>query len=292
MQDNNNVQNHYNNLKTVSQAQRKLSKILNIRNMNNFIKSVLIRKYGKHGQRILDLGCGRGGDMKKHFANKPSCFYGVDIAEYSILEAEERYNKYKKSEHKNEDSKQEMDVKFIALDAYHQKFDLNLKFDLISCQFSLHYAFASQETFETSIKNITNHLEDSGYFIATIPNSEVLLRRYAKYGNDFGNEYYKIIFTDSCEDIKKRESKFGIKYVFELKEAVDNCVEYLVDYKLLVDAFKDYDYEFVEFKDFMTFFNKNHSKYKDLSKLMPKKRLNKDELKVVELYSVIVFRKK
>lgn len=251
--------------------------------------------------RVLDLGCGRGGDMKKHFKNQVSYYYGIDISENSIDEARERYERMSTTEgrykrghpHRGDDSQIKQHIAtFGVVDAYNHPFDLQMKFNIISCQFSLHYAFASKEIFETSIRNIVNHIAEDGIFLATIPNSNTIMRRYKKYGNRYGNDYYKIIFKESYESIVNRDSKFGIEYTFELKEAIDTCVEYLVDYKLLVDAFKAYNFEFCEFKDFVTFFNKNYKKHEDLYLMQMKNRLNEEELKVVELYSVIVFRKK
>lgn len=292
MQNEKEIKDHYDNLKSISIKNRKHSQIINIRIMNNFIKSLLIHKYSVNNATILDLGCGRGGDMKKHFVNKPKLYFGIDISDKSIEEARARYDAtlHKKAKY-NEIEELTNNVCFEVKDAYNKTFDLEMKFDVISCQFSLHYAFASKEVFETSIKNITNHLADGGLFYATIPNKEVIMRRYKKYGNGFGNEYYKINFKQEYHDIVEKDTKFGIEYFFELKEAIDNCVEYLVDYKVLVDAFRKHNYEFVEFKDFVSFFNKNYKQHEELFLMQMKKRLNEEELKVVELYSVIVFKK-
>ena len=67
------VASHYNNLKTTIET-RNESRILHLRNFNNFVKSFLINKFSRQVKQELtnngkfgaiDLGCGKGGDMFK-----------------------------------------------------------------------------------------------------------------------------------------------------------------------------------------------------------------------------------
>jgi mRNA (guanine-N7-)-methyltransferase len=45
-------------------------------------------------------------------------------------------------------------------------------FDVVSCQFALHYAFESEEKAEGAVHNIARLLAPGGYFIATFPDAE------------------------------------------------------------------------------------------------------------------------
>lgn len=281
MHNNQEISEHYNKIKTFNLDERQNSKIINIRNINNFIKSVLIQKYTKENYSVLDMGCGKGGDIKKYIKQNIQNYYGIDIAENSIEDAKERLHNL------NTD----LCAVFEVRDAYTTSFDLYQKFDLISSQFSFHYAFQSQKVFETSIKNIATHLQKNGYFIATIPNIYTLLRRYKNYGNNFGNEYYKVIFEDKYDDILQKEDKFGIAYRFNLAEAIEDCTEYLIPYNILTDECKEHGMELVEHVPFLDFYNQNWLRYKELHNRMVKQKLNVDEQKVLELYSVIVYKK-
>lgn len=69
------VAGHYNNLEEKGLAARNESRILHMRNFNNWIKSFLINKHmeevrngmssGDQRVSVIDLGCGKGGDLLK-----------------------------------------------------------------------------------------------------------------------------------------------------------------------------------------------------------------------------------
>ncbi|EJW04374.1 hypothetical protein EDEG_01389 [Edhazardia aedis USNM 41457] len=275
------IAEHYNQAKGISVVGRNLSKIINIRNMNNYIKSILINEFTKENAAVLDLGCGRGGDLRKYKNQNIKYYHGIDIAEKSIEAARERVQKLYPS----------FIVKFSAKDAYGTDWDLKQTFDVISCQFSFHYAFKTKEIFENTVKNISGHLNKNGSFIATIPNTNVVLGRYGRYGNNYGNQFYRIEFLEKYEDIVKKSELFGVGYNFYLEEAIDNCIEYLIDIKAMIKMFEKYGLKMVLYQDFLQFYNSLCGKYQDLHEIIIKKRLSIDEQKVIELYSVIVFEK-
>lgn len=45
------------------------------------------------------------------------------------------------------------------------------EFDLASCQFALHYSFASEERAWQFLKNATERIRPGGYFIGTLPDA-------------------------------------------------------------------------------------------------------------------------
>ena len=65
------VANHYNNVEEKGKAARTESRIFYMRNFNNWIKSNLIAEFlekvrsKKEPIHVLDLGCGKGGDLLK-----------------------------------------------------------------------------------------------------------------------------------------------------------------------------------------------------------------------------------
>ena len=77
---------------------RKASRVLFVRHFNNWIKAVLINKYTHllgYDLSVLDLGCGRGGDLIKFFQTKVKLYVGADISEESLKNAMERLKKLK-----------------------------------------------------------------------------------------------------------------------------------------------------------------------------------------------------
>ena len=95
------VRQHYNDREERGREARKESRLYNLRKFNNWIKSVLIAKFiperteeeidEDRGLFVLDMGCGKGGDLGKWQKQpKVQAYVGVDIAEVSIIHAEQR----------------------------------------------------------------------------------------------------------------------------------------------------------------------------------------------------------
>ncbi|RVD90762.1 mRNA capping enzyme [Tubulinosema ratisbonensis] len=272
------IKEHYEKSKIYSTVERKMLATINIRSFNNFIKAILIKKYVNRNDSVLDLGCGKGGDLNKFRTSNIYEYVGIDTSENCIKEAKSRYEK------KNNKFK----GTFIASDCFNEPIDLKKQFDIISIQFSFHYAFSSQESLNTTLKNISDHLKIGGYVIATIPNSKALKRRYEKYGNNFGNEFYTVEFV---KDLKSNTDKLGVEYYFTLKDSLDKCLEYLIYDDFLEKECKKYDLKLIEFKDFISFFNENFKNNSDLYNKMVQTILNDKELDVPRLYSILVLKK-
>ena len=73
---------------------RQSSEMLFLRNFNNFIKSLLIAEYTYKQDylSILDLGCGKGGDLMKWEKAKIAHYVGSDLSKTSVEEAQHRHD--------------------------------------------------------------------------------------------------------------------------------------------------------------------------------------------------------
>ena len=77
---------------------RKASRIIFLRSFNNWVKASMINKYCKSlGNEIsvLDLCCGKGGDLDKYFMNRIKLYVGADISKDSLDNAMQRLEKIK-----------------------------------------------------------------------------------------------------------------------------------------------------------------------------------------------------
>ena len=83
---------HYNSLADRHRTLSSGSDILHLRNLNNWIKSVLIGQHMKRGHGVLDLACGKGGDLNKFKIGGVEHYVGIDIAGQSVRDAVHRFN--------------------------------------------------------------------------------------------------------------------------------------------------------------------------------------------------------
>ena len=81
---------HYNN--RIDTHRRIDSKIdtLQQKNLNNWIKSLLINSAVVKNYSVLDFACGKGGDLQKWSRRQIRHYVGIDIAHTSVLHAIQR----------------------------------------------------------------------------------------------------------------------------------------------------------------------------------------------------------
>ncbi|KAG5264847.1 hypothetical protein AALO_G00258690 [Alosa alosa] len=251
------VASHYNSLQECGLAERSRSRIVHMRNFNNWLKSVLIGEIlDKVRQRqrevsVLDLGCGKGGDLlkwRKGHINRLVC---ADIAAVSVEQCQQRYNDMRRKCHPNE---RIFSAEFITADCTKELLseklsDESLQFDVCSCQFVYHYSFETQEQANTMMRNACERLRPGGFFIGTTPDAYELVKRLETSDtNSFGNEVYRVTFQK-----KGDYPLFGCQYDFNLEGVVD-VPEFLVYFPMFEEMAKKYNMRLVYKKTFHEFF--------------------------------------
>ncbi|XP_062986604.1 mRNA cap guanine-N7 methyltransferase [Elgaria multicarinata webbii] len=249
---------HYNKLEEVGLEQRSMSRIFHLRNFNNWIKSVLIGEFldkvrqRKQNMTVLDLGCGKGGDLLKWRKGRISKLVCTDIAGISVQQCEQRYQDMRNRGRHND---RIFSAEFIVADSTKELLskkykDQKMHFDICSCQFVYHYSFETYEQADMMLKNACERLCHGGYFIGTTPDSYELVKRLeASQTDTFGNEIYTVKFQKKNGDYPL----FGCKYEFNL-EGVVNVPEFLVYFPLLVEMAKKYGMKLVYKKTFREFY--------------------------------------
>ncbi|XP_078365373.1 mRNA cap guanine-N(7) methyltransferase-like isoform X2 [Oculina patagonica] len=269
------VAKHYNEHPEGSKESRKESPIFYLRNFNNWVKSIIIGdcldkiKRGNSGRDIavLDLCCGKGGDLLKWQRGRIKKLVCADIAKVSVEQCEERYKELQKTHESRRYRDPLFQPEFITADCSKERLadiyqDKELQFDLTSCQFSFHYSFESFEQADMMLKNACERLKVGGFFIGTTPNGYELIRRLEKSEDlSFGNDVYKVTFEK-----KDDYPLFGCKYGFHLEGVVD-CPEFLVYFPLLEKMAEKYNMKLLFTKTFHDFFRE---KTKDSTTLLYK----------------------
>ncbi|MCJ1404095.1 mRNA cap guanine-N7 methyltransferase [Xylographa trunciseda] len=204
------VRQHYNAVPQRGRDWRQTgSRIKGLRNYNNWVKSTLIQKFSPNegfvpggrdhgkGLLVLDIGCGKGGDLGK-WAKAPQAvelYVGIDPAEVSIEQARNRYAEMRGRGGRNA---RVFQGEFYAADGYGEWIgDIPLVrevgvdgsvgpggggsvrwggggFDVVTMMFCMHYAFETEAKARGMLRNVAGALKKGGRLIGVIPNSDVL----------------------------------------------------------------------------------------------------------------------
>lgn len=249
------------------------------RNFHNWIKSNLIYTYCsyknvldnsdkmyKKQMFILDIGCGRGGDIMKFYHSRVKSYVGLDPDSYGIHFATDgaisRYNRFKtkmpncpkmffmtadakallnyedqlkvqvQMNKKNED----LLVKFFGKTDNDRP---DISFDVITCQFAVHYFFENDTTITNLCENINRYLDENGFMILTTVDGETINNLFNKYNGSISSTYItpegdeKLFFEmkrkyDKTDDIFRTGLPLDI-HISTISEEGVYITEYIVD---------------------------------------------------------------
>ncbi|PWA34076.1 mRNA capping enzyme family protein [Artemisia annua] len=298
------IADHYSARKNRTLEEREASPIIHLKKLNNWIKSVLIQLYAKRGDAVLDLACGKGGDLIKWDKANIGYYVGIDEAEGSIEDCRTRYNGVPSHRYRKRFA---FPARLYCGSCFDVRLDQALAddapFDICSCQFAMHYAWSTEARARTALANVSSLLRPGGIFIGTMPDADVIVKRLKSAdGLAFANSVYRIQFDNEFPEEKfKSSSPFGIQYTFHLEDAID-CPEWIVPFQAFKSLAEEYDLELVFVKnshDFVQEYMKN-PKYIELMRRhgamgdgnRDQSTLSLDEWEVAYLYLSYVFRKR
>lgn len=226
---------HYGNVHILSRHDREHSPTAGLRVFHNWIKAALLQLYGRRGITALDICCGKGGDLHKWKAIGVAGVYMVDIAKGAIKEAEHRNNQMRGPA-----------CWFHVADCFRE--DLGAVFppmlvDLVSCQFSLHYAFDCAVSLRGFLTNVTARMRPESVFVATFIDGDVVKRHHS---TGVSNS----VFSLEVEPRVARSGGFGRLCKFTLDGSIDAVPEYLVSRKELCQVAAEFDLHCIQWVSF------------------------------------------
>ncbi|KDD75388.1 hypothetical protein H632_c707p0, partial [Helicosporidium sp. ATCC 50920] len=140
---------------------------------HNSIKRALINRFAHGVDSLLDLACGRGGDIHKWMDADIARVTGVDLSPGEIEEARKRFAETKaRAPHRRLDCCWEVSSD-LGLADWHPQDSLSASsprlFDAATCMFAIHYFFASEDSLKQFFRNVAANLKPGGYFFGTVP---------------------------------------------------------------------------------------------------------------------------
>jgi len=149
-----------------------------MRKMHNDAKRQLIQRWVLPGTKVLDCGCGRGGDWHKWKAARVHVF-AIDPDEESLREAEQRAHDI------------QFGVWFLGTGSIIQAAFAG-PYDAICYNFSLQYICEDPPTYRASLKAIACSLNPNGLLLGVVPEkarAEALVDKYGHFKDPLGNEF-------------------------------------------------------------------------------------------------------
>mmetsp|Transcript_8331 Transcript_8331/g.25042 ORF Transcript_8331/g.25042 Transcript_8331/m.25042 type:complete len:266 (+) Transcript_8331:260-1057(+) len=234
--------------------------------------------------------------MRRAKANV-TAYRGCDVAHVSLQQSVSRYNDLRQKT---------FDAVFLSGDCFSVKLTdylendplgEDLAFDIVSCQFAMHYAFEDESRVRRLLENVTDKLKPGGFFIGTTIDSNVLVRKLrAVTGQEFGNSIYTVVFEDQTDKCFPTDKPYGIRYRFTLDENVEDCPEFLVHFPSFTKLAAEYDLKptlLMNFHDFYQEFTQD-DRFSQLFARMnvtAQGGMTLDEWDAIYLYTAFVFQR-
>lgn len=176
---------------------------------HNRWKRDLLTDVFRAGDRVLDVACGRGGDVRKF----PGCaaYVGVDVSPACVAEARRRAAGLPEP----------AVATFHTCDATVEALPCGDGWvDVVSCQFALHYFAGSRADMDTVAGEIARVLKPGGRFVATFPDFERVFTA--------PRPTHMVVVGDPATSADLSRRPWGRGYEFEYVGRTPRLTEYLV----------------------------------------------------------------
>lgn len=268
---------------------------------NLYVKSSLIRQVASktNGGILLDIGCGKGGDLPKWRNNNLTFVLGIDNMKDNIENPNDgACSRYMDNMKRNpiglpkalfvwaDGRKDLMGMNNNSgLDEYNSNV-LNILwgnkpiteipeqnrdiwglcsngFNIISCQFAIHYFFSSLETLETLVRNIANNTQLNGYFVGTSFDGNTIYHKLKQYQKghtligkhpDSGNIIWRIRkeydnLGNDVDVLPMDQTSLGMEIQVFIETINQTFTEYLFNFEYFEQLMNKYDMYLISKQD-------------------------------------------
>ena len=293
------------------------------REYHNWIKSILIYSYCAQGQEnrdgkkrrksVLDIGCGRGGDIMKMYHARVGDYVGIDPDYEGLFGVfDTAMTRYRENSAKFPDFTKAI---FIQADGsmplngdlqekklsnmtpenknmIDKVFTKNKKFDIINIQFVLHYLFDNQSSLKYLSENINVYLKNDGYILITIFDPKQVMTLLN------GKDTYTSWYTDE-EGQRNKFFEISKKFEGDIKDSPGQAIdvymawisdqnktftEYVVTPKLLIKTMEKVGCVLYDTDLFVNMYNINREWFTDVIQHEEKQKNKTFYEKVAKFY--------
>jgi mRNA (guanine-N7-)-methyltransferase len=210
--------------------------------LSNGLKALVInegtalwKSNNKGRPAVLDVGCGRGGDLLKIARTNPRSYIGLDINTSEILEARERV-----SELTTTGRLSLARCDFHEFDMCKDKIPLgDGSVDIVLCQLSLHFAFQNENGLDNILGEIRRVIKPTGVIIGVIPDAKRIASLLSDQTPSSLTSLGHFVLS-TTEDSRKKilaQTPVGISYTFSLHAG--SCIEYLAPIEMLKEKLEE-----------------------------------------------------
>lgn len=253
-----------------------------------------VKKLDKSNKSLMDIACGKAGDLKKWIDCDIDTVFGIDYSRDNIQNPiDGAYSRLIKTNKDNVelmknkkyifltmdgskiidknyiDNMEDKDDKIIAKQLWSLSSSIeNMekyyglvtnKFDIVSCMFAIHYFFKTETILDNFIENVDMNLKEGGYFIGACLD-----------GNKIKNKLKNIQVNEYIQGIKDDRVLWNIKKIYnndddiidygeEIKIYMESigreATEYLVDISKLIRKLEKYNIKPVKIVNFEEIYN-------------------------------------
>ena len=227
----------YNNATATDENARRNGPMISMKRFHNEIKDFLLGRFAYNKDALLDLCCGRGGDIHKWIKNKVKFVKALDLSDVSLADAKTRYAEVARTK------KIKTKVEFVHTSSLGtSKWKDDKEYDVITCMFAMHYISDREDTMRTFLHNVAINLKPGGIFMGTIASgTRVMHMLGVEEGLHTGVlKLYKMWSKD--QEVAVTTSPFGMRYVCSITDTVTsgNSPEYLTFIKPVEDILAEY----------------------------------------------------
>ena len=265
------------------------------RKLHNLIKADLILRFA--GDVVLDLACGRGGDLAKY--RRARSYTGIDISPDSVAEAMARLSAAANPHIAAAAEFCVDDVTSLEPDRFAAS-----SLDTISCMFALHYFWGEFRHVNKLLALVSVWLKLGGVFMGIVPDAEAVMDRAAEallgsgsnkfthplFTLEFGSDIHATLLQSTSGSAA---NKYGMSYFFGLPGSglVQNSLEYLVPMPEFAKMAAAHALKLTESQNLKVYYETNIMRDLEVSMRFKGSSLTHAEWQLPSMYRTFVFTK-